>query len=95
MGWNPGIASTGLVALAQIPTLLACPGAAVKSDRGGWLWVEVALLSLPLLGSVLLLNITCRLWQHPQGWEGHTVLRHLSSLLGVVSQEPLEYNKDC
>lgn len=40
-------------------------------------------MSLPLLDSVLLLNVTYTLWQHPQGWEGHTVLRHLPPLLGA------------
>lgn len=65
--WNPGIAPARLVARAQILTLVAGPGAAAKRDRGGWLWLEVALLSLPLLDSALLLNVTCLLWKASPG----------------------------
>ena len=43
VAWNPGVPPASLVALAQILTLVAGPGAAVKRARGGWLRLEVAL----------------------------------------------------
>lgn len=94
--WNPGIAPTRLVARAQILTLVAGPGAAAKRDRGGWLWLEVALLSLPSLDSALLLNVNLpTLESLPR--RGRDTLSSITyrPCLGLVSQEPLESSKDC
>ena len=59
----------------------------------------MALLSLLILDSVLLLNVTCTLWQGPPGGEGHTVppprppvTSHPCS--GPSPKEPLEHDQD-